>query len=564
MKRNRIAIIALLVTIAILLGEAVAISRDYQDSWVLEGLEVPFLLFVSVYALAFFSQKSVGWMVTVAVVGRCVFLLIPNLKYVWFYGGAIDQQRQYSLANQVLVGGHTATQGSINALIYGTTPLIHLLLAIFSIVPGIPLADSMKFIPVLLSPLYPLLTYVLVRNLKFLQKPALIKYALFVSSIPIGSFGYVVTGTTFGILLIFLILTILVLLLQRNDRRFWFVFIFFVSALAMAHSVSSLLITVFLLAVLLIQKVPYFRLKSYLPVPALLAAVSICTAWLLFSAKFTLEQFVRLLFFYAPSGSTPGSESIPSPFFSLINVDIFGAVRIVLITYGAEIFVLLLALGGLIVSLKKLRHVDNVSKFIVLIFGVMLLLAPVGFFMKLGGFRVLDSANILFPIFVGVLILNRANRRTWVRSVILLSIMFFAFSELYPCQPIVPSANTLQKDLPPTEPIVYVTFVNSIYQRQVIGFAKSYAQGLIACDAITLNQIQGLTDADFYNSHLAWYYPLDKNLVKEQYDFFIVHIPGISGVYTEPAAIRTKDIILETVYNSSITYTNGESFVLRR
>jgi len=48
----------LLIEIIILLGNAVAILRDYEDSWILEGLEIPFMLFVATFALAFFSEKS--------------------------------------------------------------------------------------------------------------------------------------------------------------------------------------------------------------------------------------------------------------------------------------------------------------------------------------------------------------------------------------------------------------------------------------------------------------------------------------------------------------------------
>jgi hypothetical protein len=48
----------LITTIAVLLCNAAAISRDYQDSWILEGLEIPFLLFVVAFALTFFSEKK--------------------------------------------------------------------------------------------------------------------------------------------------------------------------------------------------------------------------------------------------------------------------------------------------------------------------------------------------------------------------------------------------------------------------------------------------------------------------------------------------------------------------
>ena len=81
LNRSSILKIVLFIVILVLVGNAVAVSRDYQDSWVLEGLEIPFVLFVAIYALAFFSEKKIPSMVFLAVIGRLIFLLIPNLKY---------------------------------------------------------------------------------------------------------------------------------------------------------------------------------------------------------------------------------------------------------------------------------------------------------------------------------------------------------------------------------------------------------------------------------------------------------------------------------------------------
>lgn len=558
----RISKFVLIIAAMFLITNAVAISRDYQDSWILEGLEIPFVLFVATYALAFFSEKRISWMVALAVIGRCVFLLIPNLKYVWFQGTAIDQHIQYGLANYVYNEGYIATQGPFGVSAYGSTPLIHLTFAIFSIVLNIPVVDSVKYLPVLLSPIYPLLTYVIMKNSKFLRGTTALKYALFVSSIPISSEKYVVTGSQFGVLLTFLILTSLVMLLQKNDRRHWSIFIFFILVLAITHSVSSVLLTIFFLTVMLLQKVSYFRLKSYLKASAAFAVASISVAWLMFPAKFTFEAIVRVIFVGAPSRTTPIAESVPSRFFELARVDMFGAIKSILVFNGADVFLLLLTLGGLMVLLKMRKQVNNTSKFLFLISGLMLLFIPIGFLIKVGGFRVLHMASPLFPIFCGIFILYACKRRVWMRAVIFLSIILLATLQLYSCQPLIPSANVLSKDLPGSEPIVYVTGVNSIYQRQMIEFARDYVVGRIACDHVTRNQIRGLTEFDFSVSHLARYYPLDKNQPERTYDCFLIHVPGISGGFGEQAEMRSRHMILATIYNSSILYTNGESCIL--
>jgi len=562
MNRSHILKVLLFIAIIVLLSNAVAISRDYQDSWILEGLEISFVLFVATYALTFFSEKKVSWMVALAVIGGCVFLLIPNLKYVWFQGTAIDQHIQYGLANHVYNEGYIATQGPFGVSVYGNTPLIHLTFAIFSIVLNIPVVDSFKYIPVFLCPIYPLATYIIMKKLKFLRGTTALKYALFVSSIPISSEKYVVTGAQFGVLLTFLILTSLVILLQKNDRRRWFIFIFFISVLAATHSSSSVLLTVLLLMIILLQKVSYFRLKSYLKASATFAAISVCVAWLMFPARFTLEAITRTIFVGVPSGVTPIAESVPSRFFELARVDMLGAIKSILVFSGAAVFLSLLTLAGLMILLKMRKEVDNTSKFLFLVGGLILLFVPIGFLLKVGAFRILHLASPLFPIFSSIFILYVGKRRMWVRGVIFPAIILLATLQLYDCQPLLPSANVLSNELPTSEPIVYVNQVNSIYQRQMIEFARDYVGGRIAGDIVTRNQIIGLTEFDFSVAHLEYYYPLDKNQLERKYDCFLIHLPGASGRFGEQAEMRTRDLILETIYNSSITYTNGESYIL--
>jgi hypothetical protein len=552
----------LLISIAVLLGNAVVISRDYKDSWILEGLEIPFVLFVATYAMAFFSEKKVTSMVLLAVVGRFTFLLIPNLKYDWFVGTAIDQHIQYGLANHVYTGGYIVTQGPSTASIYGSTPFIHLTFAIFSIVLNVPVVDSVKYVPVFLSPIYPLLTYAIVKKFEFSRVKNALKYAVFISSIPISSQNFVVTGSQFGVLLAFLVLGSLVMFFQKNDPRHFFVFLLFTFALAATHSASSLLLTTLLLTIMLLQRISYFRLKSYLKVPQMFAATLVCLGWLCFPAERAFEKISRLVFVGALAGTTPQAEQITPRFFDLAQADILAALKTFLVFYGADIFLLLLTFTSLIILLKRLRQLDNTSKFLFLMCGVTLLSMPLAFLSKLGLFRVLHFLSILFPIFTSIFILHACKRRKWLMAVVFSLVILLTPLRLYKCQPLIPSANVLKKDLPASEPIVYVTGVNSIYQRQMIEFAGNYVRGGIACDRTTQDQIVGLTDFSFSVAYLKGYYPLDKRQLEKRYYYFLVHLPGVSGPFNEQAEVRTRDLILGAIYNSSVIYTNGESYAL--
>jgi hypothetical protein len=552
----------------ILLLNAAAISRDYQDSWILEGLEMPFAFFVGVYVLTFFVEKKIWQMVTIAVTGRVVFLLVPNLKYVWFQGPYIDQDQQYALANYVYTHGHIAPAGPYIVSLYGTTPLIHLSLATFSIVLGVPVVDAMKYVPVLFSSLYPLLTYIIMKNIKFLNNLRALKFGLFLSSVPILTEDYIINGAQFGVLLAFLIITILVMLMVKSDRRYWVLFIFFIAALAMTHSSSSVLLTLFLLAGFLVQKMRLYRVPSFPTMSAVFAALSICAAWLMFPADFTFEAITRVgAAALGLGGTTPPSEKVPPRFVELAEKSLLEAGKMLLVTYGAEIFVLILMIVSLIVLWKVRNQLNNSTRFLFLIGGLMVLFIPIGFFLQLGEFRIADLVIPYCPIFIGILAgfisKNNSRTRTLFLSFIILVTIVLAIPELYMCQPLVPAASVLLKNISPSEPIAYINAVNSIYQRQMIQFAQNHLVGVIACDALTYNQITGLTNLNFSAAYLSSYYPLDNTELPVAYSYFLIHTAGVSGVFAaEKAEIRTNDLILSAIYNSSILYTNGQSYIL--
>jgi len=563
MNRSHVLEIALSIAIGALLINSVAISRDFQDSWILEGLEVTFALFVITYAVTFFSERKVSKMIVLAVIGRFVFHLIPNLKYAWFQGIWIDQHSQYALANHVCNEGFIAPSGPFNFSVYSTTPLIHLTFAIFSISLNIELVSSIKYLPVLLSPIYPLLTYTIMRKLKVPWGTTALKYALFVSSVPIGAY-YVVSGSLFGSLLVFLTLSSLITSIHGNDRRHRFLFIFFVCALAASHSSSSVLLSIFILAIYLLQKLSFFRLKQYVKASAVFTTLSISGAWLVFSAGTTLEKIVGTFFSGASGEPTPGSEQVPLRFFELARVNMSEAIKSVLPFYGGDIFLLLMSFVGLLVLLKMWKQLDGVSRFLTVLFGAMFSSIPIGLLLRVGGFRTLGFARLLVPFFSAIFILHLSKRKTWMRAIILLPLILLGTFQFYICQPLIPSANVLFADLPANEPLVYVNLVNSVYQRQMINFVKDHATGRFALDGVTRSQMVGLTDLDFVLEHIGWvnYYPLGKGDLERKYDCFLIHLPGISGGFNEKAEIRTRQVILAAICNSNIVYTNGESYIL--
>jgi hypothetical protein len=101
----------------------------------------------------------------------------------------------------------------------------------------------------------------------------------------------------------------------------------------------------------------------------------------------------------------------------------------------------------------------------------------------------------------------------------------------------------------------------------MINYAQGHINtGRIACDSITQNQVLGLTDYNFYKSHIADYYPfsilIDKNTIEQKFDYFLIHLPGKSGNLGVKPEIGTREFIIEATYNSSVLYSDGESYIL--
>jgi hypothetical protein len=566
---SRISKLFLLIAIILLISNTLAVSRDYQDSWILEGLEITFLLFVIAFAIGFFSETKKLRMVWLAVIGRAVFLLIPNLKYTWFQGTWIDEFVQYGLANYVYSAGHISTLYTWFFASYITTPSMHISFSAFSVVSNIPVVDAIKYLPVLWSLTYTFLTYIIVEKMEFTKGNALLRYALFFSSVPLSMDQYVVSGGLFGSVLASLILLTLVVVLQKKDKLLWVVFAIFVFVLATGHSVTSIILSVCLLLIVVIQRFSRLPPKLRLPASAAFLSASISALWLLHMANYTLQAIVNVFFVGVPTGTTPTSEYIASSFFEHLGANFLSAIKSVIVIYGADILFLILLLGGTLILLRTRKKLSSAISFILYFGCLLLLLLFIGYFLKVGAPRILLLIRLLYPVFAGLFVLQISARirsrkvRMGVIAAIFLSIVLLSTIEFYGCQPLFSPANVLYKGLPADMPISYVNMVNSIYQRQVIGFAVNHINGTIAVQYTSAILIVGLAPINYSIEHMIWYYPIDRTQPKMSYDCFIIQLPGKSGAPpTVSPPLRTTEIISEYIRNSNVVYTNGESYIL--
>ncbi len=575
MNKTRILLILLVVEIAILIGFTVHSFRDYQDTWILEGLEIPFAILSVTYVAYVFTERDLKRLLLFSLLFRSVWLVLPQLKYPWFQGVAVDQHVHFRLAEDIHNTGFIPS-----GRLYSGTPLMHVFFATYSLITGVSVVDSQKFLPIFWWGVYPLLIYCLLRTSQLgKNNPSFLKYAVVIASIPVRiTLSYVVVSTLLGSFLVFLFLYLLVRVLQTNAPQYWFLGVICAIALVSAHTYSS---TTLLFVLSLTFFVSTFMIKSfrfrYLKATLLIFLAVLNLAWLLYQAPvlYGSARAVIITFLNAMQGLTIGDpvSGFRPRFFQL---DIVSVSKTLAVFHGGDLFLVFLMVLGILVVAKKLRS-STIFRFLSLyvviawVYYAVQRLVGRGFTGIVEYTRIFEHTLILAPILAGVtLFYLKKKLRSQVPVIAIVSLlMILAPIELYACQPLVPPSNVVSELLPSNQPLVYLGMVNSIYQRSLIRHAERYIrEGFIASDLVTTRQMQGLTSYNFSKTHVRQYYPfsrlIDETKEKRAYDYFLVHSAGRGGVLYEQAEIRTTSLIHTAIYNSSIIYNNGESYVLQR
>ena len=576
--------LVILLEIIVLISTAMVISRDYQDSWVLEGLEIPFTLLMITNVLYFLVEDDIKWLILFATLIRFTIFVAPELKYGWYLGNAIDQHQQFRHARFVVDNGYVES-----GHLYSETPIMHIFFSTFSMVTNVSLLDSFKYLPLVTYSLYPIIIYSLMKKiLPEHNNSSLIKWALLLISIPITpQASFTVTGTVFGSLLALLTLSELLKAAKTNNRKHLLLFLFFSVVLTYSHYISSTLLMIGILMVFMINKIFKIFKSNFISSKPIIFLISLNLLWIMnqiYKPAVYGEILERILGSYVLGliGRQPTTWSptgIRPRFFEL---NILNELRVLTVFYGGSLIVLFLAICGVLLAWKVglLRKLKS-EPLIFLSFYVVSLLAffPIQFLSTVGKASLLQFHRIfrytlaICPILVAFFIYyvnKRMRRAKYIIFTILLLTIALNTIETYGYRPLLPPSSSIAENLPSDEPINFLGWigVNSVYQRSMIQHIEKYASKeiQIASDAVTRTQIIGLRDYEFSDNQLTNYYPLvkylDEDIREQPYDIFLIHLPGKAGGLSEKAEIRTKELILETVQNSSVLYTNGESFIL--
>lgn len=558
-------------------------QRDYQDSWILQDIFVPTILYVLTFVVVAVKSNDNRLLVFVCSAFIITLNAIPNLKYTLFQN-VFDTAAHYGFASQILSTGFVPTTGLIS-LQYSSFPGMHIFLTTVSSVFGINMVLSVKFVS---SVIYGILPFLFYFATNIILDKRIQKYVILCSALPVTIQPLELVGSTFAIpfFVAFFCILFRITVPSISDRKLALLSVIIGVGLLFSHAATITTLVLFLPVAFLLLKIYDFLRKEtlnsyFLRTSAVIWAIISLSwlAWLIIKAPDLFSFFIQTAKSYILE-LTAGT-SVPPAFFGVPFLD---KLRFLALHNGSDILFFTLALAGLAILLKtpSLRNRNLLKKSYPLLLSLsVVLLSVVGFDLITGRNeypRFLYDALALSPLLVGLLFwaiderFRTIMKRTWFRKVVLIAVVFsitlISFIQMFPYQPWVPTANVLSNDLPASEYIFDFQKVNTIYQVDMIHFADKYSSNetYFVSDRATLWQIVAFASPSFQNRQI-WPSPLEFNLTELgiKWDLCLLHYDGKAGSLNEPVQNRTRQVVDEFRTTSGNTiYDNGESFIMSR
>jgi hypothetical protein len=551
-------------------------SVNYQDKWILAGLEIPYLIYIVTLVVLCYYETDYKMIVFISILSRSLLILIPNIKYSYFLGRNIDQHNQFNLANVILNEGYIADKSdyfSITTRYYIEVPLLHMSMSLFSIVTGMPLYLTFKILPVIWNFCYPLITYYIAKNIGLLDRNHLFKLAMFLVSFPTHeSLSYIVTGSLFVYLIGYLYVSQIIKSVNSKlvSTDNLVLFILFTVTSILSHSIYTIHLLLIFIFIFIVIRVMKLNIQHYISTRMLSLALIFNITWIAYQdiPVNLLSNFLRAVGL---------SSLVPAAAASLSRINLISIIKIFILFYGLDIFMSLIVMFSSIYFIikKPLTRNERVFfNFMMMYIASTWILTTLGLFLGITysyWIRVFTLSLLVYPFMYGLITLSKtfSKYNKIIMFVLMSFVAIFSTIQYYDHPLFIPKASLIYPDASPDEPIVYRVEVNSIYQRNMISYAEQYADGRIACDKVTRNQIIGLTDRSYWSRNLLWYFPLDRllnpDMIEREYDYFLIHLPGVGGAFEESGAIRNEKVIRNYINYSpehDIIFSNGVSYIL--
>ncbi|HEY3312583.1 MAG TPA: hypothetical protein VGK00_13160 [Anaerolineales bacterium] len=556
-------------------------QRNYQDSWILEGVIWPFAGFVLVFIIVLWAEKDNRFVAVLCSWAVIVILLVPSLKYSQVYGQAIDGVVHYRMIEDLITTGRTTPN------IYQAIAGMHSWLASMGLTSGLGAADIVKLGFPLIGGILPLLLYWICQRT---QMPSdLTKYVISLSCLATYPY-HSLTGTGFTLVPLILFLGALLLREYYSNSMsekiiFTLIALIVLIQLAVWHSTTPLILLLLLASISFTPVAVWIATDRNREVRINVRFLEMCLlALILIIGYHTIEVdrvfkivFTRL--YQLIVAENHPADIVPASLFKLTLVE---GIKVYMVMYGREALVLLLAGAGFFAFWRYRKRFDHLLfsyaywSLIVIVFVVAIPLSAIGLDFK----RLIWIPLAISPFFMGFFIwwwnqwwLPRSNITKWLKkiagSVFILAAVGIFVIEFYTYQPMIPKSKSLTPETP-DEYVVWVHQVNSAYQQRMITFAENNSSPAIRFDIDILGNRQ-------YIRYYGWskirglYLPLASfmgfkdNRNNQTGKLFLLHWPGKAGGFGEQVKDRSINYLknLRDTVGWGLIYDNGESYILK-
>jgi hypothetical protein len=546
-------------------------NRQYQDTWVLSGVLVPFVLLSFTYIYYIINQKVLRNVAFITYIFTFLINFFPALKYHDPYLTTIDVATHYNFSQSIFLTHQLSLDN-----VYLNTPIFHAMIALLAEISGLGVNIWLKIFPAFLGSMVPLAFYWFVKkvNLPF----ELAKWIIILSGISLPLL-YTLNGTTFSAPIIVILIIVISLRFQeqstKNRISLVILGISLTLLLTLWHPVSSFLVPVLFIIIGIFSMTifsKYFAIKNYKGVIVLgITGITITLSYWMYNAQFVWLKFIGTLLAISVSDNEPVVSLIPARFF---KVSLFDQISSGVLYHARDVTFLILALFGLFTLYwykNRMRYAKNFAFFYTFFLGTLAILL----FVLLSGYGRLGYRRFLFyvvsssPILsalglFGILNFIKAKvgskRIQSILTYLFVTLIFLvAFLQIYPYQPIL-SLTAISDFNPKESPTVWIHQVNTEYQDKMLTFA---IQNLP-------EKSQKLVDIfGFYQSFLYQGPEGRKNVsywayMDNQPSFILLHWPGKAGGFGDSIEYRSADIINKwlTTPGMDILYDNGGSYIL--
>lgn len=562
-----------IISVFLFLSIVINARVTYQDSWILDNITIPIILYTIVFICFFVNNDNLYKIVIFSSIFLISLNFVPGLKYTFFYGNAIDHGFHYRFLQDIVI------QNSVpKGRLYSEMPLMHIFLVTLSKFTNLNIEFIIKYGLAFCFGIFPFIAYSISRTIYANHK--YIKYSILGSTIPLSTYYYQLGGTSFpNLLLFFLILCISkMFLFKKNQFQYSVLTIIFMYSIILSHSYTPLILNIVMILILLFYKIwdvmhheIYFKRIQKKLLSIIGISVTFFVAYWMHEATFFFKLLTEKIYFYTSHIKSP-KPPIPSRFF---EISFTSKIEILTVYHITDFIILILTFIGIYLFWKKYKNGETFNTRILLLilfyYLSLLFIITSNFILKVGDMetiRLITYMALATPIFVGITIKSLdefINNKTIV-CLLLCSLFMIFYVQYYPAQPLVPKMNI---DDSTEDYLVFVNMANSIYQIKVIDFVgtKPPIGSIIGGDRVTLHQIHGFMNYTFVQDYVLGYSALTENPNRkwgsDTYDFIVVHKAGKAGILVEQFEFRNDEFILNIVTNTDLIYNNGESFVLK-